>query len=543
MSTEIQNKGSIYLSKPWLASYTEGDPHQIDIPSITIFDILEKSAYKYPTKIAVVDGERELTFSELKNISERVATALYKRGFRKGDCISIMVPNCLEYVIAFFSIQRLGGIVVQVNPNYQPAELDHILRNSESKGIIAFRDQMEKLEKIGLANEVIFILADQEINEEDNLHHWIATETSELLIRDVQPEDVAYLAFTSGTTGRPKGVMISHSNLVSMLYIGYTSGLYRVFEKGEHCNLGFAPLYHGMGLYSLIESIFIGGRLYLIDKFDMNYILEMIRKQRPTIFYGSPTMYIALLNHPDLKKDDLTCFQFCICGSSPLPIEVIKKFEEITGAPMVEAWGLSEATTGVTRNPIAGIRKVGSTGIPMVNLEVKIVDIATGTMEMPIGEPGEIIVKGPIVTKGYWKNPEETEKTIRDGWLHTGDIGTMDSDGYFYIVGRKKELIITGGFNVYPAEVEDVIYQHPAVLEAGVYGVPDSYRGETIKAAIVLKKDAILTAEEIQDWCRERITRYKVPRIIEFRESLPKTAVGKILRRQLRDDDVEKNNQ
>ncbi|MEH7309290.1 long-chain-fatty-acid--CoA ligase, partial [Neobacillus drentensis] len=531
----------IYLSKPWLASSTEGDPHQIEIPAITIFDILEKSAYKYPTKIAIVDDERELTFSEVKNISERVAMALYKRGFRKGDRISIMVPNCLEYVIAFFAIQRLGGIVVQVNPNYQPAELDHILRNSESKGIVAFRDQMEKLEKIGLANEVIFITADQEINEEDNLHHWIATETSELLIRDVQPEDVAYLAFTSGTTGRPKGVMISHSNLVSMQYIGYHSGLYRVFEKGEHCNLGFAPLYHGMGLYSLIESIFIGGRFYLIDKFDMTYILEMIRKQRPTIFYGSPTMYIALLNHPDLKKDDLTCFQFCICGSSPLPIEVIKKFEEITGAPMVEAWGLSEATAGVTRNPIAGIRKVGSTGIPMVNLEVKIVDIATGTMEIPIGEPGEIIVKGPIVTKGYWKNPGETEKTIRDGWLHTGDIGIMDSDGYFFIVGRTKELIITGGFNVYPVEVEEVIYQHPAVLEAGVYGVPDSYRGETIKAAIVLKKGATLSEEELQNWCRERITRYKVPRIIEFRESLPKTAVGKILRRQLRDEDIEKN--
>jgi len=541
MSTEIQNKGSIYLSKPWLASYTEGDPHQIEIPAITIFDILEKSAYKYPTKIAIVDGERELTFSEVKNISERVAMALYKRGFRKGDSISIMVPNCLEYVIAFFAIQRLGGIVVQVNPNYQPAELDHILRNSESKGIVAFRDQMEKLEKIGLANEVIFITADQEINEEDNLHRWIATETSELLIRDVQPEDVAYLAFTSGTTGRPKGVMISHSNLVSMQYIGYHSGLYRVFEKGEHCNLGFAPLYHGMGLYSLIESIFIGGRFYLIDKFDMTYILEMIRKQRPTIFYGSPTMYIALLNHPDLKKDDLTCFQFCICGSSPLPIEVIKKFEEITGAPMVEAWGLSEATAGVTRNPIAGIRKVGSTGIPLVNLEVKIVDTATGTVEMPIGEPGEIIVKGPIVTKGYWKNQGETEKTIRDGWLHTGDIGIMDSDGYFFIVGRTKELIITGGFNVYPVEVEEVIYQHPAVLEAGVYGVPDSYRGESIKAAIVLKKGAMLSEEELQNWCRERITRYKVPRIIEFRESLPKTAVGKILRRQLRDEDIEKN--
>ncbi|MEH7376635.1 long-chain-fatty-acid--CoA ligase [Neobacillus drentensis] len=533
MSTEIQNKGSIYLSKPWLASYPEGDAHQIDIPSITIFDILEKSANKHPNKIALVDGERELTFSELKNICERVASSLYKRGFRKGDCISIMVPNSLEYVIAFFSVQRLGGVVVQVNPNYQPAELDHILRNSDSKGIVAFRDQKEKLEKIGLSNDVIFITADQEINEEDNLHRWIATETSELLFRDVQPEDVAYLAFTSGTTGFPKGVMITHSNLVSMQYIGYAGGLYRVFEKGEHCNLGFAPLYHGMGLYSLIESIFIGGRFYLIDKFDMDYILQMIRKQRPTIFYGSPTMYIALLNHPELKKDDLTCFQFCICGSSPLPIEVIKKFEDITGAPMVEAWGLSEATAGVTRNPITGLRKVGSTGVPMPNIDVKIVDIATGTKEMPIGEPGEIIVKGPTVTKGYWKNPDETENSIRDGWLYTGDIGTMDSDGYFYIVSRKKELIITGGFNVYPAEVEQVIYQHPAVLEACVYGVPDAYRGETIKAAIVLKNDAILAAEEIQDWCRERITRYKVPRIIEFKESLPKTAVGKILRQQL----------
>ncbi|MEH7308044.1 long-chain-fatty-acid--CoA ligase [Neobacillus drentensis] len=543
MSNEIQNKGSIYLSKPWLASYPEGDPHHIEVPSITIFDILEKSAYKYPNKISVVDGEREQTFAELKNICERVATALYKRGFRKGDRISIMLPNCLEYVIAFFSIQRLGGVVVQVNPQYQPAELDHILRNSESKGIVAFRDQKEKLEKIGLSDEIIFITADQEIKEEDNLHHWIATETTELIYRDVEPEDIAFLAFTSGTTGRPKGVMISHSNMVSMQYIGYGSGLYRVFEKGEHCNLGFAPLYHTMGLYSLLEAIFIGARLYLIDKFDMNYILEMIRKKRPTIFYGSPTMYIALLNHPDLKKDDLTCFQYCICGSAPLPIEVIKKFEEITGAPMVETWGLSEATAGVTRNPITGIRKVGSTGIPMANLEVKIVDIATGTMEMPIDEPGEILVKGPIVTKGYWKNPEETENTIRDGWLHTGDIGKMDSDGYFYIVGRKKEMIITGGFNVYPAEVEEVIYQHPAVLEAGVYGIPDSYRGETIKAAIVLKKGATLTEEGIQNWCRERLTRYKVPRIIDFRESLPKTAVGKILRRQLKDEDETQINQ
>ncbi|MCM2534293.1 AMP-binding protein [Neobacillus pocheonensis] len=368
----------------------------------------------------------------------------------------------------------------------------------------------------------------------------MSQDSPELLFRDVQLEDISFLLFTSGTTGRPKGVCITHANLVANQYQGFEASK-MVLGKGDHCNLGFAPLYHVMGLYNLVEAIMIGARNYLIDNFDLDYILKMIRLHRPTIFYGSPTMYVALLNHPDLQKDDLKCLQYCLCGSAPLPIEVIKQFEKTAEAPILEVYGLSEATSGVTKNPTVGIRKVGSIGIPLPSAEVKIVDIATGTIEMPIGEPGEIIIKSPQVMKGYWKNPEETEKTIRDGWLHTGDIGKMDSDGYFYIVGRKKELIITGGFNVYPAEVEDVIYQHPAVLEACVYGVPDPYRGETIKVAIVVKKGAVLTGEEIQDWCRERLTRYKVPRIVEFRESLPKTAVGKILRRHLQEEEVQKN--
>ncbi|MDC0759540.1 AMP-binding protein [Brevibacillus sp. AG] len=274
----------------------------------------------------------------------------------------------------------------------------------------------------------------------------------------------------------------------------------------------------------------------------MNRILELIRKHRPTYFTGSPTMYIAILNHPDLQKDDLLCFQMCIGGSAPLPVEVMKNFEQKTGVPIIEGYGLSEATCAVMRNPLIGQRKVGSVGLPLPNSDAKIVDTATGTKEMPVGESGELIVKGPQVMKGYWKNQQETERTIRDGWLYTGDIGTMDSEGYFYIVGRKKDMIITGGFNVYPVEVEEVIYQHPAVLEACVYGVPDPYRGETIKAVIVLGRQANVTEEDIQSWCRERLTRYKVPRLIEFREALPKTHVGKILRSKLVEEERNKQN-
>ncbi|MGG1674366.1 long-chain fatty acid--CoA ligase [Neobacillus sp. NRS-1170] len=537
MSEYVQKKESDYLKKPWLKSYAENVSSQIEIPSLTIFELLERTALKYPDSIAVIDGERELTYTGLKSACERVATALYKRRFRNGDRIAIMMPNCLEYVIAFFSIQRIGGIVVQVNPQFTPAELDHLIRNSEVKGLIAFREQKDKLEKIGLADQVFFIAADEGIREEDNLHHWIVNEKTELLYRDIQPKDLAVLTYTGGTTGWPKGVMITNENMIANLYQGYEVNKAILCQEG-HCQLGIAPIYHGMGLYGLIQSVMIGARFVTIAKFELNHLLELIRKHRPTMFTGSPTMYIALMNHPDLRKDDLICFKYCLCGSAPLPIEVIKSFEQLSEVPIVEGYGLSEATCGAIRNQPTGKRKVGSIGLPMPNTDVKIVDIATGTIDMHVGEPGEIIIKGPQIMKGYWKNQEETENTIRDGWLYTGDIGNMDSEGYFYIVGRKKEMIITGGFNVYPVEVEEVIYQHPTVQEACVYGVPDPYRGETIKVAIVLKKGSVLTSEEIQTWCRERLTRYKVPRLIEFRESLPKTTVGKILRRQLKEEEL-----
>lgn len=527
------------MNRPWLAFYPPEVSHQVEIPPFTLFDLLDRSANIYSSHIAISDGENELNYAHFRDASERIASALYRRGFRKGDRIGIMVPNSMEYGLAFFGIQRLGGVVVQVNPNYQPAELDYLLKDSEATGLIAFREQKEKLTKTGLADQVTFIAANRDVYEDDNLHYWIMNETPDLPSRDTQPEDLAVLTYTGGTTGRSKGVMITHANMIANLRQSYETNK-KIMSDGVHCQIGIGPLYHGMGLFGLLMFVAIGAKYVPIAKFEVSSILELIRKHRPTYYVGSPTMYIAVLNHPDLKQDDLLSFKICIGGSAPLPVEVIKSFEQKTGVPITEGYGLSEATCVVIRNPTSGIRKVGSIGVPIPNTDVKIVDVADGTKEMPVGESGEIIVKGPQVMKGYWKNQEETDRTIRDGWLYTGDIGKMDSDGYFYIVGRKKEMIITGGFNVYPVEVEEVIYQHPAVMEACVYGVPDPYRGETIKAVIVLRKQADVSVEDIQNWCRERLTRYKVPRLIEFREALPKTHVGKILRSQLVEEDRKK---
>jgi len=526
------------LNKPWLANYPEEVSYKIDIPSLTIVEILEQAANKNPSKIAIIDENRKFTTLQLKDACERVASGLYKSGFRKGDRIAVMLPNCLEYAIAFFSIQRLGGVVVQINPYFQPEELNHILQNTEAVGLIAFREVKEKLHKIGLVDQVKFITADEVVKEENNIHLWIENETTELQSMDLQPKDIAIILFTGGTTGFPKGVMITHSNMAAALYQTIESCKPILNEEG-HCQMGIAPLYHGLGLFTLVLSIHICASFIMVRNFNLDNILTLIRTYRPTIFMGSPTMYIALLNHPDLLVDDLSCFKLCICGAAPVPVEILNKFEEKTGVPIIEGYGLSEATIGVTRNPVNGTRKVGSIGMPLPNTDVKIVDIATGKLEMQVGEPGELIVKGPQVMEGYWKNQEESENALRDGWLYTGDVAKMDSEGYFYIVGRKKEMIITGGFNVYPAEVEDVIYKHPAVLEACVYGIPDPYRIETVKLAIVLKKGYTLTAEEIREWCKERLTNYKVPRIVEFKESLPKTPVGKIMRLQLKSEDLQ----
>jgi long-chain acyl-CoA synthetase len=350
-------------------------------------------------------------------------------------------------------------------------------------------------------------------------------------------EDVAVFQYTGGTTGLPKAVMLTHFNLVA--------NVYQVMEwfrdlSNEDVFIGALPYFHSYGMTtSMNVPIALGAKIVLIpDPRDLKRILDSIQKHRATIYCGVPTMYNAINNYPNIKDYDLTSIKACISGAAPLPIEVKKKFEEITGGKLVEGYGLSETSPVTHANPMNGVNKEGSIGLPIPDTLAVVVD-DEGKI-LPVGEVGEIAIKGPQVMKGYYKMEEETRNTLINGWLLTGDIGRMDEDGYFYIVDRKKDMIIAGGYNIYPREVEEVLYEHPDILEAAVIGVPDPKRGETVKAFVVLKEGSKVTAEEIEKFCRERLAAYKVPRIVEFRRELPKTSVGKVLRRVLKEEELKK---
>lgn len=523
------------MSKPWHRFYPEGAPFHVDLPEMSLYEMLTQSEADYPEMTAVIDGDRELTYAQLRNVVDRFATGLYRNGFRKGARLGLMLLNGLEYIIAYYAVQRLGGIVVQINPMYQLSELSYILNDSETEWIVCEAEQKAKFAKLGLAGNLRCIFTDSSFEPEsyyfDDL---MADEEIELPPLDIDPrEDIALLQYTGGTTGQSKGVMLTHYNLIGNLVQAYTFAD-GVFERPGEKMLAVSPFFHVYGMnVTLNLTIYLAGTVICVQRFKPDLVLELINKHQPTYFPGVPTIYIALLQHPDFEQTRLDSIKICTSGSAPLPLEIMHKFEQATGSKIIEGYGLTETSPVTHRNPIRGLRKPGSIGIPIQNTDSKIVDLETGTRELPVGEPGELIVKGPQVMKGYWKQPEETSRTIRDGWLYTGDVAKMDEDGYFYIVGRKKEMIIAGGLNVYPNEVEEVLYQHPAVAEACVYGVPDEYLGETVKAVIVLGKQESATKEELLDWCRERLARYKVPRLVEFRDHLPKTMVGKILRRTL----------
>lgn len=522
------------MKKPWLAFYPEGVPYEVTAPSSSVFDLLKDSADLHPNKVAVLEGNNPTTYLELKCMAEGLAASLYENGFRKGDLLAIMLPNCFEYILSFYAVQRLGGTVVQVNPMYQPRELENLLEDSGAKWFISHQAQVQKIEKIGYKEKLHILIADGDRGEDSSLYFWVDNGKNEppIIGMDVD-NDIAILQYTGGTTGKPKGVMISHYNVVCNLYQNKVSSPEEANGNVWERVIGMAPMFHAMGLTIMITTIFRGGTYYPILKFDLNIVVDTIKKIQPTVFSGSPTMYIALLNHPGLKAEDLSAIKSFGSGSAPLSVEVMKAFEEKTSVPITESYGLSEATTMTHKNPSNGVRKPGSIGIPVPSTDCRIVDIETGTKDVLLGEKGELLIKGPQIMKGYWKNKTETEKTLKNGWLYTGDLAVMDQDGYFYIVGRKKDMIIAGGYNIYPLEIEEVLYKLPEVKEVCVYGIPDKYRGETVKAAIVLKENTTITEKEVEEWCNEHLARYKVPRYIEFREELPKTAVGKILRTKL----------
>jgi long-chain acyl-CoA synthetase len=554
--------------KPWLEVYPKEIPAALEYSRELVQQYLVDSKEKYPEKIAVHFMGKEITFKKLYEEALIFAGYLQGIGITKGDRIAIMLPNTPQGVISYFGILMAGGIVVQTNPLYTERELEYQMKDSGAKAIITLDILYPRVSNVMPHTELQHIIVTAikdylpfpknlaypfiqkkqygivvKVQHEGNTHLFseiIKMKPKKLINFDINPEeDLALLQYTGGTTGSPKGVMLTHKNLIANTTMSQT-WLYKC-KPGEESILGILPFFHVYGMTSvMILSIKMACKMILMPKFDALNTLKTIQKQRPTLFPGAPTIYIGLLNHPDLKKYDLSSIKACISGSAALPVEVQQKFEEVTGGKLVEGYGLSEASPVTHANFVWDIERVkGSIGVPYPDTDAKIISIETGE-SIPAGEIGEIVIKGPQIMKGYWNRPEDTAETLKDGWLYTGDLGYMDERGYFYVVDRKKDMIIAGGYNIYPREIEEVLYEHPEVKEVVVAGVPDQYRGETVKAYIVLKEGSTVTKEELNQFARKYLAAYKAPRLYEFRKELPKTAVGKILRRNLVEEEMKK---
>jgi long-chain acyl-CoA synthetase len=558
----------MYDSKPWLTSYPEEIPAEIEFRPEPVQQYLIDAAKSYPEKVAIHFMGKEMTYKELYNESLSFASYLQELGIAKGDRVAIMLANTPQSVISYFGILMAGGIVVQTNPLYTERELEYQMKDSGAKAIITLDILYPRVSKVmpqtDLQHIIVTAIKDYlpfpknlvypfiqkkqygivvNVKHEGNTHLFkeiVKTKPKKLVDYDFDfEEDVALLQYTGGTTGSPKGVMLTHRNLVANSSM-CTAWLYKS-KPGEESVLGIVPFFHVYGMtIIMILSVMQAYKMIILPKFDALTTLKTIQKQRPTLFPGAPTIYIGLLNHPDLKKYDLSSIDSCLSGSAPLPIEVQEEFEKVTGGKLVEGYGLTESSPVTHSNFLWDRPRVkGSIGVPWPNTEVRIVSMDDGGI-MPVKEIGEIIIKGPQVMKGYWNRPDATEETVKDGWLYTGDLGYMDEDGYFYVVDRKKDMIIAGGYNIYPREIEEVLYEHPDVLEAVAAGIPDPYRGETVKAYVVLKEGSKVTSDELNQFARKYLAAYKAPRLYEFRTELPKTAVGKILRRTLVEEEMRK---
>ena len=555
--------------RPWIAHYDKGVPASIDYPKVPLFHFLDESARKYPDRACTIFKGAVITFKEMNEITDRLAAALVDMGVKKGDRVGVFMPNTPQFVMAYYGILKAGGVVVASNPLYTASEIEHQANDAGIEimfvmtnfyNTIKKAQPNTKIRKMIVTNlketlppllSVLFTLAKEKkggFRIEGGLRDgdiWM----KDLLARykdaprpavEVSTDDTAMFQYSGGTTGISKGAVALHRNVVAntLQIRDWMVGV----EEGNEVTLMAIPLFHVYGMVcGMSFSMATGASMVMIPNArDLKDVLENINKFHPTIFPGVPTLYNAINNHPDVAagKYNLRSIKACISGSAPLMRETKEKFEALTGGKVFEGYGLSEAPTATHCNPLIGVNKTGSIGLPMSDVDCKIINLDDGETEMGQGEIGEIVVHGPQVMKGYHNMPTETANSLRklkDGkvWLFTGDIAQMDEDGYFYIVDRKKELIKPGGYQVWPREVEEAIAAHPKVLEVGVAGIPDPYRGETVKAWIVLKKGETATADEIKTFCKERLAAYKVPTHYEFRDELPKTTVGKILRREL----------
>jgi long-chain acyl-CoA synthetase len=555
------------LEKPWYKFWPEGVPKHIDYPEIPLSDILKNTAESNPNHVAIVYFDKEMNYRELNLACDKFATALADLGVKKGDKVALFLPNIPQFVISYYGAIKIGAIETAISPLYKEREVEHQLSDSEAATIVVLDllyPILEKvLDKTGVKRVIVTSLKEymppakaflgsllkkipsHKVERKPNVYFF-----QELLSKyganppkvDINPKrDLVALQYTGGTTGISKGAMLTHMNLVSN---AVACDAWLRGTKGGETFLTVLPLFHIYGMTTGMNApIFLAGKMVMLPRFDAVSTFQAIQKHRVTVFCGAPTMYAMLLAHPDLKKYDLKSVRFCISGSAPLPPEVQKKWMEVAGGVLVEGYGLTESSPVTHCNPLDKSMKtvqVGSIGLPWPDTDAKIMDIETGKKELGPNEDGELVVKGPQVMKGYWKMAEESASVLRNGWLYTGDIAKMDVNGYFYITDRKKDLIKYKGYSVYPREIEDVIYEHPAVKLCAVVGKPDPVAIEIPKAFVVLKEGKTATEEEIKQFVNSKVAPYKAVREVEFRTELPMTLVGKVLRRVLQEEERRK---
>ncbi len=543
----------------WQTHYDLGVPTTVSIPDGPLQQLLEAAAQTYPENIATIFFGARMTYREIDDEANRLAHALQDGGLQPGDRVAIVLPNCPQFVIGYYAVLKAGGVVVPTNPTYTPREFQQQFADAGVRTVITLNRFVPAIRQIQPETAITALIVTRVEDYLPTLLSYLypikerregtavpvapgpGTYDFCTLIRTSSPAytpagrapaDLALLQYTGGTTGTAKAAMLTHRNLVANT-VQVRSWLPDADLTGREVFLAVTPFFHVYGMTVVMNfALATAAPLVLLPRFVLHDVLHAIPRYKPTTFGGVPTMYIAINNAPDVQKYNLSSIRACISGADALPVEVAQQFEQLTGGRLREGYGLTEASPVTHCNPIFGRPKPGSIGLPFPSVEAKIVDLEDGH-ELPRGAIGEIAVRGPQVMAGYWHRPDETALVLRDGWLYTGDVGHVDEDGYFYVVDRKKDIIIAAGFNIYPREVEEVLYAHPQVREAVVAGVPDAYRGETVKAYVVLKEGQQVTVEDLMAFCRQHLAGFKTPRQVEFRESLPKSLIGKHLRRVL----------
>jgi long-chain acyl-CoA synthetase len=536
-------------NRPWFKSWPPQVPKHIEYPQVPLQEILQKNAKEFPQKTAIVFGEREITYAQLDLLSNQFANSLVKLGVKKGDRAAIFLPNIPQFIITYFGILKAGGVVTAISPSHREREVEYQLNDSGAQTIVALDSLYPIIAKVKhktkLKNVIITGLDEycykkapppsipQTLAFQVLLKKALCTAPN---VKFYPNEDLAALQYTGGTTGTAKGAMLTHTNLLSnaLAFAAWMKG-----TAAQETFLTALPLFHIYGMTtSLTVPISLAAKMVLMPKFEPAKIMQLIQKYKVTVFCGVPTMYSALLANSELGKYDLTSISVCISGASSLPLQVQKQFMQVIGGLLTEGYGLTEASPVTHCNPIDRTMwtvKMGSIGLPLPDTDAHIVDLETGQKTLGAGETGELAVKGPQVMKGYWRKPEETALALRNGWLLTGDIAYMDKDGYFYLTDRKKDIIKTKDFSVYPRELEDILYEHPAVKLCEVVGKLDKIAGEIPKVYVVLKEGTAASAEEIRAFVNDKVAPYKAISEVEFRKELPLSSAGKVLKRLLKE--------